>query len=333
MALIEANHLYKDFKIVKRQKGLVGFIKSTCHREYTVKHAVEDVSFSIEKGEMVGYIGPNGAGKSTTIKMLSGILYPTSGEVKINGKTPYSNRRENAMRIGVVFGQRSQLYWDLPLSETLELYRKMYRIDKKNFDENVRRFTELLEMKDFIDRPVRQLSLGQKMRAEITVALLHYPDILYLDEPTIGLDVVAKQRIRNFIKEINAERHVTVILTTHDMSDIEEVCSKIILIDKGRILYDGSIGSFYEKYKEDSQAVITYKGNWKAELDLPGIYKIQKVSEDKIIITFDKRQLLISDLVKAIPANLVITDFQIDDARLEDIVKKIYSRESKKENF
>ena len=203
------------------------------HREYIVKHAVKNISFEIEQGEVVGYIGPNGAGKSTTIKMLSGILIPSSGTVSVGGMIPYENRKENAKRIGVVFGQRSQLYWDLPISDTFDLYENLYDVPKKVFSENCEYYTELFDMKDFINQPVRQLSLGQKMKANIALALLHNPDVLYLDEPTIGLDVTSKRVLREAKQIINKERGTTVILTTHDMDDIEAVCKRLIMIDKG----------------------------------------------------------------------------------------------------
>lgn len=247
MAYIEARHLHKTFRIFKRPKGLLGAAASIIHREYEYKHAVDDVSFSIEKGEMVGYIGPNGAGKSTTIKMLCGIMVPDSGTVQTGGLVPYKERKQNARNIGVVFGQRSQLNWDLPTEDTFELYQKMYRIPETVYRRNVDMFVELLEMQPFFRNPVRGLSLGQKMRAELAVSLLHDPQILYLDEPTIGLDVVVKDRIRRFIRELNREKHTTVILTTHDMMDIEEICGRIIMIGRGRMVLDETMERFGQR--------------------------------------------------------------------------------------
>ena len=216
MSYIHVDNVVKEFKVVRREKGLKNALKSLFRREYETVTAVDHISFEIGKGELVGYIGPNGAGKSTTIKMLSGILVPTAGTITVDGIIPHLNREENARRIGVVFGQRSSLEWDLPMEETFDLFQKIYRIDEKVYKRNVEFYVELFEMQSFLKRPVRQLSLGQKMRAEIAVALLHDPEILYLDEPTIGLDVVAKNQIRQFIKEI-PEKKITLMLTTHDM--------------------------------------------------------------------------------------------------------------------
>jgi len=244
MSYIEVEKVVKEFKVLHRDKGLKSALKSLFHRRYATVRAVDGISFTIERGEFVGYIGPNGAGKSTTIKMLAGILVPTSGTITVSGLVPYLHRRENAKRIGVVFGQRSSLEWDLPMEDTFDLFQKIYRIDEEVYRRNIRFYIELFEMEGFLKRPVRQLSLGEKMRAEIAVALLHDPEVLYLDEPTIGLDVVAKNKIRQFIKQINAEKKITVILTTHDMDDIEQICRRIMMIDRGRLLYDGSLENF-----------------------------------------------------------------------------------------
>lgn len=206
------------------------------------------ITFSIDKGELVGYVGPNGAGKSTTIKILCGILTPTSGLILVDGRVPYENRKENALRIGVVFGQRSQLFWDLPMGETFELYKRMYRMEERRYKENLAFFIELLDMEEFLNRPVRQLSLGQKMRANLAISLLHDPEIVYLDEPTIGLDVLAKSKIRQFIREVNRQRKTTVILTTHDMDDIEQICDRLIMIDKGQLQFDGRLDDFIRTY-------------------------------------------------------------------------------------
>ncbi len=323
MPIIEAKNLCKDFQVHVRTRGMLNSIKAIFHREYTIKHAVEDVSFSIEAGELVGYVGPNGAGKSTTIKMLSGILYPSSGEVLVRGIVPQEKRRENAMHIGVVFGQRSQLYWDLPLSEALYLYRKMYRVEPGRFADNVRRFVELLDMQEFIDRPIRQLSLGQKMRAELVVALLHDPVILYLDEPTIGLDIVAKQRIRSFIKEINAERKTTVVLTTHDMDDIEQVCTRLILINHGKLLYDGSLPLFHERFAGDAVINLTFNGEWRG-FELQGVTDIKQTGYGKTSIHFDKKNILAADIMRVVMQTHNITDFQVNEPGLEDILSNIY---------
>ena len=276
MSYIEVKNVTKEFKITKREKGFAGAVKSLIHREYTVKKAVDDISFNVEQGELVGYIGPNGAGKSTTIKMMAGILTPSAGKITVGGIVPYENRSENNMRMGVVFGQRSQLYWDLPMGETFELYRKMYRIDDVTFKRNVDFFVEMLEMAPFLNTPVRQLSLGQKMRGNIATALLHDPPIVYLDEPTIGLDVLAKSRIRSFIKEVNREKNTTLILTTHDMDDIEAICNRLIMIDNGRKLYDGSLAGFKEAYTGGSVLSVEFETEDAIILDDPRLKSKKK---------------------------------------------------------
>ncbi len=248
--MIEVSNLCKNYKIYHTEPGMKGAVKSLFHRKCTIKEAVRDISFSLEKGEVVGYIGPNGAGKSTTIKMLSGILIPTSGSVVVNGIIPFQNRKENAKQIGVVFGQRSQLYWDLPVSDTLDLYETLYDINKTEFRKNCDYFIELLDMGSFINQPVRQLSLGQKMKANIAISLLHNPAVLYLDEPTIGLDVTSKKVLRKAIREINQEKKTTIILTTHDMDDIEAVANRLIMIGSGQKLFDGTLKEFKEKYED-----------------------------------------------------------------------------------
>ncbi len=251
MAFIEVDNLVKNYKILVTERGVAKNVKSLFHRKYYIKEAVKGISFSIDKGEIVGYIGPNGAGKSTTIKIMSGILQPTSGTVCVDGIEPYKERKKNAKKIGVVFGQRSQLYWDLPVEDTFDLYRVLYDIPKNIFQRNVEKYIELFQMNDFINQPVRQLSLGQKMKANIAIALLHDPAILYLDEPTIGLDVMSKKAIREGIIAINKENNTNVMLTTHDMDDIVAVCNRIILVNQGTKVYDGSIEDFKNIYSSD----------------------------------------------------------------------------------
>jgi ABC-2 type transport system ATP-binding protein len=292
MSFIEVKNVSKDFKISKRDKGFRNSVKALFHPEYQIKKAVNNVSFDIDKGELVGYIGPNGAGKSTTIKMLSGILLPTSGTVTVDGRFPYENRQDNAMRIGVVFGQRSQLFWDLPMEETFDLYRKMYRVEETRFKRNVDFYVELLGMQDFLRTPVRQLSLGQKMRANISLALLHDPDIVYLDEPTIGLDVVAKDRIRHFVKEINKEKDTTIILTTHDMDDIEQICKRLIMIDMGQVIYDGLLDDFKQKYSGGNTIIAEFA---EGDARIPdNRFRIIREEGPKKWITFEKDEISIA---------------------------------------
>lgn len=239
--IISASGVGKTFRQLKRRSGFAGAVKSLFSRDYTEIHAVHDISFTIEPGEAVGYLGPNGAGKSTMIKMMTGILTPSAGTLSVLGREPHANRMVNAREIGVVFGQRSQLWWDLPVRDSYDLNRHIYDIPEARFADNLAFLTAMLDMAPYLDRPVRQLSLGQRMRAEIALALLHDPKILFLDEPTIGLDVVAKDAVRKFLAEVNKQRGTTIILTTHDLVDIEEICPRLIMVDDGKLLFDGEL--------------------------------------------------------------------------------------------
>ena len=317
----------KAFKIVKTKPGLWGSIQSLFHREYIIKQAVEDISFQIEKGEVVGYIGPNGAGKSTTIKMLSGVLTPDSGSIHTGDLVPYENRKANARQIGVVFGQRSQLYWDLPVSDTFDLYQKLYDIPMDVYKKNKALFTELLEMEDFLPQPVRQLSLGQKMKANLALAMLHNPPILYLDEPTIGLDVMTKQRLRSCINQINKECGTTVILTTHDMRDIEEVCQRIILIDKGKKLYDGKLTEFKKLYAQGGCYKLEFETlpKWK---EREGFSVEQKEENVWIVRTRQpySKEILIDLIHEYNPVNIYSEEVSIEDI-VSDIFRNAESNE------
>ena len=255
MSQIEVHNVSKTFKVAKRKAGIKASLKSFIKREYIYVDAIKDVSFNIEKGEIVGYIGPNGAGKSTTIKMLSGILTPDNGEILVDKMIPYKDREKYVRNIGVVFGQRSQLWWDIPAEDTFDLIREIYKLDKEEYKKTKQELIKTLNLDGIINIPVRQLSLGQRMRCEIAASLLHKPQILFLDEPTIGLDAVSKQIVRDFIKKINKEEKITVILTTHDMADIEYLAKRIIMIGKGKVLYDGSLNSLKRKY--DTRKYIT----------------------------------------------------------------------------
>lgn len=254
--MIEVNHISKEFVSPKKYPGLKGAIKGLFSKEKVIKKAVDDISFQIQDGEIVGYIGSNGAGKSTTIKMMTGILTPTTGNCIVNGVDPNKKRKENAQNIGVVFGQRTQLWWDLPLSESFTILKEIYNVSEEEYKKQMEFLNEVLELSEFFDRPVRNLSLGQRMRADLGAALLHNPKVLYLDEPTIGLDVLVKDNIRKAIKEINEKYHTTVILTTHDIGDIEELCDRIIIIDEGKKIYDGGIEELKASYDSDLTEIV-----------------------------------------------------------------------------
>ncbi|MDR2044437.1 MAG: ATP-binding cassette domain-containing protein [Clostridium sp.] len=323
--MIKVCNVSKDFKLYKRPAGFFNVLKSAFYRSYEVKNAVKDLNFQIDGGEIVGYVGPNGAGKSTTIKMLSGILTPTQGEIIVSGIVPYRNRIANSKNIGVVFGQRSQLYWDLPVEDSFDLHEKMYEIPPQVFRKNVSLFTEVLDMGSFLCQPVRQLSLGQKMRANIAISLLHDPKIVFLDEPTIGLDIVAKAAIRNFILEVNRTKGTTFLITTHDMSDIEQVCRKLILIDKGRLQYEGELKSFREKFGRKYTVSVTLRepasGFGHPLLEVLG----QK--ENTISFSGDKTKLSIAEAVNYLTHTFEIEDISIQDSDVESILREVYAGE------
>ena len=331
--MIEVSHVSKEFVSPKKYPGLKGAIKGLFSNEKVRKTAVDDISFHINKGEIVGYIGSNGAGKSTTIKMMTGILTPTSGKCVINGIDPAEQRKKNAQNIGVVFGQRTQLWWDLPLSESYTILKEIYNVSDEDYKDRMEFLNRVLEIDDFITQPDRNLSLGQRMRADLGAALLHNPPVIYLDEPTIGLDIVVKDNIRNAIKEINEKYNTTVVLTTHDIGDIEELCDRIIIIDSGKKIYDGSLEDLLNTYGTHRKVILEVKNLDKVR-NLP-IDKILKVKKDDYEITvddvnntlsvsFDKTQMNVSDIIENVMKETEVKDIKIVETELADIVKKIY---------
>jgi ABC-2 type transport system ATP-binding protein len=322
MPIIETRDLRKLFRSVKRQPGALGALRTLFSREFVDRVAVQDVTMALEAGELVGYIGPNGAGKSTTIKMLTGILVPTSGEILVAGLVPHAERRRNARNIGVVFGQRSQLYWDLPLVESFELLRAIYAIPMERYKKNLADFTELLEMADFLATPVRQLSLGQRMRGDFAAAMLHDPKIVYLDEPTIGLDVLAKEAIRTFISRVNAERGTTFILTTHDLADVERLCRRIVLIDKGRLIYDGEIERIKEQYGTHRTLVVEFSEHYPT-IEVPGA-EIESRIGDLVRLRFDRKAISADQLIRRVTESYCVSDVSIEEPELESIIRGIY---------
>lgn len=326
--MIEVNNLSKHYKIAQKSPGLSGAVKSLFSRKYTTKRAVDEINFRIESGEMVGYIGANGAGKSTTIKMLCGILTPSSGDITVNGVVPYKERKRNAKNIGAVFGQRSQLFWDIAVRESYELLKHIYEIPEEEFRTTLDLFTEVLDLEPLMGVPVRQLSLGQKMRCELAAAFLHNPAIVYLDEPTIGLDVAVKVKIRQFIKEMNRLRGTTVILTTHDMQDIEEICNRIIIIDSGKVLYDGSLQSIKERYGD--KRVIHFELELDSEFVLPevldGLAEWSVGEAGTIGIAFSNHSITAANVISEMLKVYRIRDLTIADSKIETIVQDIYIR-------
>ena len=329
--MIKVYNISKEFKTNKKYPGFKGAIKSFFSREYVLKKAVDNISFHIKKGEIVGYIGANGAGKSTTIKMMTGILTPTSGSITVDGLVPYEKRKENAKHVGVVFGQKTQLWWDLPLSETFTLLKEIYEVSDEDFNERMEFLNNILGFNEFLLTPVRSLSLGQRMRADIAAALIHNPKVIYLDEPTIGLDVMVKEKVREAIKEINKKYGTTIILTTHDLNDIEELCSRIIIIDKGKKIYDGSLQEIKAKYGAMTSIEFQIKNNLDIERlyfkeDLNADDLIFKNEDNKITALFNKNKISQSEIMSVIINNTEVIDFKIIETSIEDIIKRIYNK-------
>ena len=327
MVIIEVKDLTKKYKLKERHQGFFGTIKDFIAPNHYYKTAVNSINFKINEGECVGYIGENGAGKSTTIKMLTGILHPTSGQVIVDKLNPHKNKIKNNFKIGTVFGQRSQLWWDLPVIETFKFNKALYEIPNDTYNDNMKKYEKLLNISELIDVPVRNLSLGQRMKCELAIAFLHNPKIVYLDEPTIGLDVIVKEDIRNFIKEVNKEKNTTIILTTHDLKDIEEVCNRIIVIDKGNILHDGNINDFINYYGKDRIIDFTAKNinkEIKNNIDSKPDMELLVFEDGKIKIRFDKNKLTANDIINMVSDYCEIIDIYTEEPNLEIIVKDIY---------
>lgn len=322
--MIQVTNLRKDFKISKKEKGLAGALKNLIRTEKQTVEAVKDISFTIEKGEIVAFLGPNGAGKSTTIKMLSGILTPTGGQIFINGKEPYKNRKEVVQDLGVVFGQRTQLNWDLRLGESFELLRHIYQIDKETYEENLRVMDEILGISEIINTPVRQLSLGQRMRGDLVAAMLHSPSVLFLDEPTIGLDVDGKYAIRKFIKEINKVKGTTVILTTHDLGDVQELCKRLIIINHGTIIEDGPLDELVERIAPYKDLVVEFYDEEMVEHSQAELYSREgNVAKYR----FRKEDISAVQLIQEISEQKLIKDVAIEEAKIDDIIRIAYHRD------
>ncbi|HER8365378.1 TPA: ATP-binding cassette domain-containing protein [Streptococcus pyogenes] len=329
MVMIEVSHLQKNFSKTIKEPGLKGALKSFVHPQREIFEAVKDLSFEVPKGQILGFIGANGAGKSTTIKMLTGILKPTSGYCRINGKIPQDNRQDYVRDIGAVFGQRTQLWWDLALQETYVVLKEIYDVPEKAFRKRMDFLNEVLDLNEFIKDPVRILSLGQRMRADIAASLLHNPKVLFLDEPTIGLDVSVKDNIRRAITQINQEEETTILLTTHDLSDIEQLCDRIIMIDKGQEIFDGTVTQLKQSFgKMKSLSFELRPGQEQMVSQFMGLPDITvERHELSLDIQYDSSRYQTADIIQKTMADFAVRDLKMTDVDIEDIVRRFYRKE------
>lgn len=325
--IIQIKNITKEFKVLNRREGLKGSIRDLFSRDYKIVRAVDNISMSIRQGEIVGYLGPNGAGKSTTIKMMTGILEPTGGEILVDGSVPYKNRSKNAQNIGVVFGQRSQLWWALPLVESFKILKDIYGVSDEDYESMMSLYKSLVDIEPLLHKPVRQMSLGQRTLSDILAAFLHNPKIVFLDEPTIGLDVSMKAKIRTLIHALNKEKNTTVILTTHDMGDVDALCQRIVIIDKGRMLYDNDIEhlkSFFGSYRTlkirtDSSPEATAE---KIGRELPEFSV--SVDDEWISILVDEEKAKVMEVLNKLQKSYEIRDMKLEEISTEEVIKKIY---------
>jgi ABC-2 type transport system ATP-binding protein len=329
--VIEVSNLRKEFKSYSSRTGLKGAFRDLLTRNYKIFPAVNDINFSVKKGEMVGYIGENGAGKSTTIKMLTGILTPSSGQITVNGMNPHKERERFVQTIGVVFGQRSQLWWDIAVQESFRLLKKVYKVSDEDYNSHMNHVIQTLDIEPLLDKPVRKLSLGQRMRCELAAALIHNPPLLFLDEPTIGLDVLVKLKIRDFLKEINEKYQTTILLTTHDLTDIEALCERVIMLDEGKVIYDGALKNLQEKWGEGKELQFQF-------LEQVGISTVQNLTrgipvkwdldekEQIFTATLEDNDELISQVIAKVVAAFKIKDIKINETSTEEIIRNIYEK-------
>jgi len=319
--MITFDDISMTYKVAERKQGLGASIRSVFKRDFTYVEALKNVSFNIDDGEIIGYIGPNGAGKSTTIKILSGILVPTSGDCSVFDKRPWENRIKHVSKIGVVFGQRSQLMWDIPAIDSFELLRDIYKVPEDTYRKNLEEIVEIFSLSDFIKMPIRQLSLGQRMRCEIAASLLHSPKIIFLDEPTIGLDAVSKVAVRNFIKRINKENGVTVMLTTHDMGDIDALTDRVMLIGKGKLLYNGSFTQMKSKYDGKSILTIDYDG-----FAIPNISGTTVTSREdgRLVLSVDTSETTVSHVISELTSCVTVFNIGVESRPIEEIIADVY---------
>ncbi len=335
MPIIEIEELSKHFKVLNRREGLWGAARDLFSGDYNIVKAVDEISLNIEAGEIVGYIGPNGAGKSTTIKMMTGILRPTDGTILVNGNVPHKNRQRNAQNIGVIFGQRTQLWWDVPVIESFKLLKEIYRVSQEDYDRQMGMFNDLVDLTPLYAKPVRNLSLGQRMLCDIVAAFLHNPKVVFLDEPTIGLDVSVKSKIRTLIKELNRTHNTTIILTTHDIGDVEALCERIIIIDKGKVIFDGDIkqvthlfGAYrtlrarIHPYQKDT--IDRVRREYQKQFDDSANFTIQNGDHGWVSVTFSEEQIPLMDVLNFTMSTFPVKDVQIAEITMENVVKNIY---------
>jgi ABC-2 type transport system ATP-binding protein len=324
MSIISVNNLHKQFRVTAHKRGITGTLRAFLAPKVNLINAVDQISFDIGAGELVGYLGPNGAGKSTTIKMLAGLLVPTAGDLQVNGRIPWKQRRTHVAQIGAVFGQRTTLWWDLPVIESLDLLQHIYRIPAGRFRHNLAQFTDLLELEPFLDAPVRTLSLGQRMRADLCAALMHDPADLFLDEPTIGLDVVAKERIRQFIRRVNRERGTTVILTTRDLQDVEKLCERVLIIDHGRLLFDGRLADLRDRFGGKRELRVDFVERYE-EVSVEGA---ETVARDGLRTTyrFERNSVTASELIGRLSERFRIRDLEVRESDIEETIRRIYEK-------
>ena len=322
--IITVSKLQKHFKVSRHHRGLTGALRNLFSRDYELVRAVDGVSFQIQPGELAGYLGPNGAGKSTTIKMLAGLLVPSGGELWVNGCVPWRDRETYVASIGAVFGQRTTLWWDLPVIESLDLLEHIYKIPRERFRHNLSEFREMLDLDPFLNTPVRSLSLGQRMRADLCAALLHDPTLLFLDEPTIGLDVVAKERIRQFIQHVNEQYGTTVILTTHDLSDVEKLCKRVMIIDHGRLLFNGELGTLRDRFGGKRELVVDFAQAYE-DTAVEGA-QVAEQEGQRVVYQFEQGSITASELIGRLSARYRIRDLSVREPDIEATIRRIYEQ-------
>lgn len=335
MSLIEATGLTKHFKVLNHREGLVGAMKDLFSTDFRIVKAVDDISFSIEPGEIVGYIGPNGAGKSTTIKMLTGILQPSGGRLVLDGIVPYENRQKNVRNMGVIFGQRTQLWWDLPVIESFKILKDIYRVDDPTYNRQLGRFQELMDLRGLYSTPVRKLSLGQRMLCDLAAAFLHNPKVILLDEPTIGLDISVKSKIRSVVRDLNDTQKTTIILTTHDLGDVEALCRRLIIIDKGKIIYDGEINRVTEMFgvfrtlkvqifQYASDTLVLLKARLDEKFGKDGSIVVENTEPGWTDVTVNQAVVPLLEVLSFLMQGFAVKDVRIVEVSMESVVRKIY---------